>query len=147
LAHHYKGNDTQALVCLGHALDTAKPQGYILPFLKVGKPVDKLLRQAVVRSIHSEYAHRILAAFAAQVHKPTTSLAPDSEISPHVEPLTEREHQVLRLLATGLSSTEVAEELVIAVSTVRSYIKVIYRKLDVHSRDEVIDRARDLGLL
>ena len=73
--------------------------------------------------------------------------APDPTVEPLHEQLTERELQVLRLLATGLSSTQVAEELFIAVSTARSYIKVIYRKLDVHSRDEAITRARQLGLL
>jgi LuxR family maltose regulon positive regulatory protein len=147
LALHRKGSDTQALECLEHALGMAEPQGYIHPFLSVGKPVDKLLRQAVARSAHSEHAHRILAAFAAQAHRATTSLGLDSVISPLVEPLTERELQVLRLLAAGLSSTEVAEDLIIAVSTTRSYIKTIYRKLDVHSRDEAVDRARELSLL
>jgi LuxR family maltose regulon positive regulatory protein len=147
LALQRKGSDTQALECLERALDMAEPQRYIHPFLSVGKPVVKLLRQAIARSTHSEHAHRVLAAFATQVHRATTSLGPDGEILPLVDPLTERELQVLRLLAAGLSSTEVAEELIIAVSTVRSYIKTIYRKLDVHSRDEAIGSARELGLL
>jgi DNA-binding NarL/FixJ family response regulator len=64
-----------------------------------------------------------------------------------IEPLTERERQILRLLATGLSSTRIAAELVIAVSTTRSYLKSIYRKLDAHSRDEAVARARTLGWL
>jgi ATP/maltotriose-dependent transcriptional regulator MalT len=64
-----------------------------------------------------------------------------------VEPLTEREAQVLRLLAAGLSSTEVAGELVIAVSTARSYIKSLYAKLDAHSRQEAIEKGRLYGLL
>jgi LuxR family maltose regulon positive regulatory protein len=147
LAHHHKGNAVQALACLEDALDIAAPQGYVHPFLSVGEPVDKLLRQAIARSIHGEHARRILAASAARARKTATPLPPDGEIPPFVEPLTERELQVLRLLATGLSSTETAEELVIAVSTVRSYIKVIYRKLDVHSRAEALERARQLNLL
>ncbi len=64
-----------------------------------------------------------------------------------VEPLSERELQVLRLLAAGLSSTEVAQELYIAVGTARTHIKNIYSKLGVHRRIEAITRAQELGLI
>ncbi|NOR89758.1 MAG: hypothetical protein GQ524_05845 [Anaerolineales bacterium] len=64
-----------------------------------------------------------------------------------IEPLTEREMEVLRLLATHLSSTEIAGQLVIATSTVRSHIKNIYSKLRVHSRTEAVEKAREIGLL
>jgi LuxR family maltose regulon positive regulatory protein len=64
-----------------------------------------------------------------------------------VEPLSERELQVLRLLVAGLSSNEIATELFIAVSTARTHIKHIYQKLNVHRRLEAIDRARDLKLV
>ena len=74
-------------------------------------------------------------------------MLPDTATAPLYEPLTERERQVLRLLAVGLSSTEVADELVLAVSTVRSYIKTIYRKLDVHDRDKAITRGQQLGVI
>jgi LuxR family maltose regulon positive regulatory protein len=147
LAHHLKKNNAQALQYLERALGLAKPQGYVSPFLSVGKPVDMPLRQAIAQGVHSEHAHQVLAAFAAQARKGGTSAMPDDAISPLYEPLTERERQILRLLAAGLSSTEAAEELVIAVSTARSYIKTIYRKLDVHCRDEAIDRAQQLSLL
>jgi LuxR family maltose regulon positive regulatory protein len=66
---------------------------------------------------------------------------------PLIEPLSEREIKVLRLMAADLSSPEIAEALIIAVSTVRSHIKRIYRKLDVHSRYEAVERARALDLL
>jgi LuxR family maltose regulon positive regulatory protein len=64
-----------------------------------------------------------------------------------VEPLSDRELEVLRLMAADLSAPEIAEELVIAVSTVRSHIKHIYGKLDAHSRYEAIERARELDLV
>jgi LuxR family maltose regulon positive regulatory protein len=147
LAHHRKRGDAQALQRLGHALALAEPQGYVRPFLSASKPVDALLHQAIARGVRAAYAGRVLAAFVAQAREHGASLAPDATMGRLYEQLTEREHQVLRLLAAGLSSTEVAEELVIAVSTARSYIKVIYRKLDVHSRDEAIARGRQLGLL
>jgi LuxR family maltose regulon positive regulatory protein len=147
LAQHRKRSDAQALQRLEHALALAEPQGYVRPFINAGKPVDALLRQVIARGVRAAYAGQVLAAFMAQAREHSASLAPDAAMGRLYEQLTEREHQVLRLLATGLSSTEVAEELVIAVSTARSYIKVIYRKLDVHSRDEAIARGRQLGLL
>jgi len=64
-----------------------------------------------------------------------------------VEPLSRREVEVLRLLATDLTSIEMAQELVISVNTVRSHIKSIYAKLDAHSRYEAIMRATELNLL
>jgi LuxR family maltose regulon positive regulatory protein len=64
-----------------------------------------------------------------------------------VEPLTRRERQVLQLITAGLSGPEIAEELIVAYSTVRSHIKSIYGKLDVHSRHEAIERAKALGLV
>jgi LuxR family maltose regulon positive regulatory protein len=147
LAQYRKRNDVQALKYLERALALAEPQGYVRPFLNAGKSVDALLRQAVARGVRAAHAAQVLAAFVAQARERGAHPASDAAIEPLYERLTEREQQVLRLLAAGLSSTEVAEELFIAVSTVRSYIKVIYRKLDVHSRDEAIVRARQLGLL
>jgi LuxR family maltose regulon positive regulatory protein len=147
LAHHRKRSDAQALQRLEHALALAEPQGYVRPFLSAGQPVEALLRQAIARGTRAAYAGQVLAAFVAQACEHGASPAPDAAIGRLYEQLTEREHQVLRLLAAGLSSTEVAEELIIAVSTARSYIKVIYRKLNVHSRDEAIARGRQLGLL
>jgi LuxR family maltose regulon positive regulatory protein len=147
VAQHRKRNDAQALQHLEHALALAEPQGYVRPFLSAGKQVDALLRQVIARGVRATYAGQVLAAFVAPARERGAPLASDAVIEPLYERLTKREQQVLRLLATGLSSTEVAEELVIAVSTVRSYIKVIYRKLDVHSRDEAITRGRQLGLL
>ena len=64
-----------------------------------------------------------------------------------LEPLSERELEVLRLLGTSLSSAEISTELNITTSTARTHIKNIYRKLDVHRRMEAVQRARDLGLI
>jgi LuxR family maltose regulon positive regulatory protein len=64
-----------------------------------------------------------------------------------IEPLTERELEVLRLLATSLSNPEIADRLVVAVSTVRAHCKSIFRKLDVHRRWDAVQRARELGLI
>jgi LuxR family maltose regulon positive regulatory protein len=64
-----------------------------------------------------------------------------------LDPLTERELEVLRLLRTSLSLPEIADRLVISANTVRSHAKHIYAKLDVHSRVDAVERAQDLGLL
>ena len=64
-----------------------------------------------------------------------------------IEPLSERELEALRLLATGLSNKEIAQTLIIAVGTVKQHLKSIYGKLQVHNRTEAASRARDLGLL
>jgi len=136
-AHRQQRNISQALQSLARALDLAEPEGYVQPFLSAGEPVEKLLRQAVAQDIRTAYAQKVLSAFRS----------PARERASMVEPLTERERQILRLLAVGLSSTEIAGELVIAVSTVRSYIKVLYRKLDVHGRDQAIDKGRHMGLI
>ena len=74
-----------------------------------------------------------------------TPLSPPAQ--PLIDPLSERELEVLRLLATGLSNPEIADELVVAVSTVRSHCKSIYGKLNVHKRWDAVQRAQELGLI
>jgi LuxR family maltose regulon positive regulatory protein len=139
LACRLKRNATQAQRCLESALALAEPQGYVSPFLSASQPLDGLLRQLIAQDIRAAYAQKILQALRVP--------SPDAAFAPLREPLTERELQILRLLAAGLSSTEVAKELILAVSTVRSYIKTIHQKLDAHSRDEAIARGRQLDLL
>ncbi|MEE9616549.1 MAG: LuxR C-terminal-related transcriptional regulator, partial [Anaerolineae bacterium] len=135
LAWHLKRDNIRAMEYLERAVALAAPEGYVRPFLDAGEPMRTLLRQAVARGVQTEYAQKLLALFVVQARRDGASpLSPDTATAPLYEPLTERERQVLRLLAVGLSSTEVADELVLAVSTVRSYIKTIYRKMDVHDR-------------
>jgi LuxR family maltose regulon positive regulatory protein len=66
---------------------------------------------------------------------------------PLLDPLTPREQEILHLMAKGLSSPKIAQQLIVGVSTVRSHIKHIYSKLDAHSRHEAISKARGLGLV
>jgi LuxR family maltose regulon positive regulatory protein len=70
-----------------------------------------------------------------------------SKIQNLLEPLTPREHQVLRLMAAGLSNPEIAETLIVSLNTIKTQVKSIYRKLDVHTRDDACDLARRLKLL
>jgi ATP/maltotriose-dependent transcriptional regulator MalT len=94
------------------------------------------------------YTDQLLAAFADEV--PTTArttMGRPSRTMPLLETLSGREIDVLRLLGAGMTNQEIADELVIAVSTVRSHCKSIYGKLDVHRRWDAVRRGQDLGLI
>jgi LuxR family maltose regulon positive regulatory protein len=141
LALGARGDTAWAMEALTQALSLAEPAGYVRIFLDEGEPMARLLYQAVDKKILPEYVNRLLAAFPAPQ---PLARGPQAEM---LEPLSERELEVLRLLAAGLSNPEIAEELVIAVSTVRSHCKNIYGKLDVHSRWDAVQRGQELGLI
>jgi LuxR family maltose regulon positive regulatory protein len=104
----------------------------------MGAPMADLLRQAAARGIAMGYVGKLLAALDAEGSRPKSQL---------IEPLSERELEALRLVATGLSNKEIANTLMISVTTVKKHLQNIYGKLDVHSRTQAVDRARNLGLL
>jgi LuxR family maltose regulon positive regulatory protein len=113
-----------------------------------------LLRQAAARGIEPHYVQELLDAFAVQAsaERPMANEIPPSfdqrrVPSSLVEPLTERELEVLRLVAEGLSNREIAERLVVAIGTVKVHIHNICGKLDVQNRTQAILRAQQLGLL
>ena len=127
------------LDALERALGLAEPEGYVRVFIDEGEPMVRLLRQAVSRHIVSEYASKLLAEFGSQANlKPGTRL---------LEPLTDREMEVLQLLAEGLSNPEIARRLFIALPTVKSHTRNIYRKLDIHTRKQAVAQAQALGIL
>jgi len=131
------GEDDKALEVLEHALEIGRTAGYVRSFLDRGQPVRELLEKARP----TEYVQALLAVFKKPVppgRKATQSL---------IDPLSERELDVLRLLPTNLTSPEMAEALYIGVNTVRSHIKSIYSKLGVHKRSEAVSNAKELGLL
>ena len=130
-----------ALNALARALTLAEPGDYVRTFIDEGALMGELLRQAAARGIAVNYVSKLLAALAAEGHE-TQRLAKIQLI----EPLSERELEVLRLLATSLSTAEIANELFITVNTLRTHTKNIYGKLDVHSRREAVARAQESGL-
>jgi LuxR family maltose regulon positive regulatory protein len=147
LALQAEGQGAQAIDALGEALSLAEPGGYLRIFLDEGQPMARLLRQAASRDIASAYVARLLAAFGGPGSAEVEAGPSYPHTQPLIEPLSGRELEVLRLLATGLSNPEIANELVIAVSTVRSHCKSIYGKLDVHRRWDAVQRAQELGLI
>jgi LuxR family maltose regulon positive regulatory protein len=133
---------------LDAALRLAEPAGFVSLFLNIGQPLYELLRQQILSGgLTSGYAQKLLAAFAGQGRKGRVVPLAEADRSSGADALTRQEAQVLHLLAGGLSSSEVASELVIAVSTARSYIKSIHRKLNAHSREEALARGKQLGLI
>jgi len=140
------GDSEDALIALTRALTLAEPGGYVRTFIDDGKPMGRMLRQAVTRGIAVGYAGKLLAALEEEIDDEVRGIKPTSS-PPLVDPLSKRELEVLRLLTTHLPSTEIARELVISTNTVRSHIKRIYSKLNVHNRGDAIRRAEELELL
>jgi LuxR family maltose regulon positive regulatory protein len=156
LAFEARGEHAAALNALQQSLELAVPERYVRPYLVPGLPVAKLLAafcRERARPAHLQYyAHRLLGMTGPGVEtalrRSFAAAVPGARSrQPLLEPLTRRERDVLRLLATDLTSPEMAEELIIAVSTVRTHIKNIYGKLNVHSRFEAIQEATALQLL
>jgi LuxR family maltose regulon positive regulatory protein len=150
------GRTQDAVSFLERALNLGAAEGYIRPFLNAGAPLVKLLRQAILENFYPGYAHKLLMALEGQTRRgaafrieraPAAGEAGRASTPILLEPLTDRERQVLRLLAAGLSSTEVAGELVLSTGTVRSYMKSLYAKLDAHSREEAIEKGQAAGVI
>jgi LuxR family maltose regulon positive regulatory protein len=142
LAFQAQSNTSQAMVMLTRAIELAEPQGYVRIFVDEGEPMLALLRHAISRGVAPNYLDKLLASFG------TTTQASSSQLATMlIDPLSDREREILRLIAAGLSTDEIAGELVITVGTVRNHIKHIYSKLDAHSRLQAVERARSLNLL
>lgn len=143
LTHEAVGDRSQAVNRLGRALDLGRPGRFVRPFVQAGEPLVPLLRQTVA-SGHANpqrpFLERILTALGVADTVPSSN-------SGLVDPLTDRELDVLRLLSNDLATDEIADELFISYHTVRTHLKHIYSKLDVHSRHEAVTRAQNLNLL
>lgn len=143
------------------ALELAEPEGIISVFIEYGEPVAKALadiaRRKQVRGVQAGYVERILEAYRrphGQRHEqPARASATGSgrealiEAESLVEPLTERELDVLGLMAEGLKYKEIAGKLFVSQNTVRFHVKAIYGKLNVNNRTRAVERARKLKIL
>jgi LuxR family maltose regulon positive regulatory protein len=149
LAHQTQGDLPAALLPLQQALTLAEPEGYVRMFVDEGPAMAHLLRKAAARGFMPDYAAKLLAAFEAEQQRSTDEAplptAPASQ--PHIEPLSQRVVEVLRLFKTELSGPEIAQELVIGLSTLRTHTKSIYSKLNVNNRRAAVNRAEELGLI
>ena len=149
LARQATGDGDGALNALKRALEMAEPEGYVRVFVDAGQPMAELLREASARGLAMDYADKLLDAF--QMVSPRQAqpdfTRPTVQQTALVEPLTDREMEVLLCLAGGLSNAEIAQRLFISLPTVKSHTRNIYGKLGVHNRREAVAQARTLGIL
>lgn len=149
LAYQMQEDVPAALSVLERALKLAEPEGYIRMFVDEGADMETILREVAARKIMPEYTSKLLAAFEAERKGIGEETPPSAEpvSGSLIEPLSQRELDILRLFKTELSGPEIAQELVIALSTVRTHTKSIYNKLNVNNRRAAVKRAIELGLM
>lgn len=139
------GDVPAGLLHLERALTLAEPEGYVRLFVNEGEPMRDLLRHATAAGIGGTYSRRLLAALERRAGR--TSASPRAAAAGLAGPLTPREVEILRLVAAGMQNQEIADHLVISLSTVKRHIANTYGKLNVGHRTAAIARASDLRLL
>jgi LuxR family maltose regulon positive regulatory protein len=143
LAYQAKSDIDTAMKILERVLFLAQPEDFIRVFIDEGKPMAQLLYEAASRGIVPDYTGKLLATF------PDSGLVTGDRRQPEglVEPLSEREVQIIRLIAEGLPNKDIAERLFISLRTVKWHTGNIYGKLVVKNRTQMVARARALGIL
>jgi LuxR family transcriptional regulator, maltose regulon positive regulatory protein len=148
LALQALGREEEAIRVIDQCLAFAKTEGFVRIFIERGAPMVKLLQIALSRGIESEYINKLLPAFNTppklipDLPKKTKML----DSANLIEPLSEQERKVLKLLNTHLSVPEIAREMVVAPSTIRTHVRNIYGKIGAHGRIEALEKAKELGL-
>jgi LuxR family maltose regulon positive regulatory protein len=140
LAHQTQGNIPAALMPLQQALTLAEPEGYVRMFVDEGPPMAVLLKEAEKHGIAPNYVRQLLTAWGK-----ASDRTPVKQVL--IEPLSERELEVLRLLGTDLNGPEIARKLIVSLNTLRTHTKNIYTKLGVNNRRAAVRRAEELDLL
>jgi LuxR family maltose regulon positive regulatory protein len=148
LAQHALGNTQTARDSLRQAMILAEPQGYVRLFVEEGQPMAELLRFAISQDVSPDYASKLLAAFPKDVLG-AIPIVEERTVNKQnlVEPLSQREIEVLRLMAEGYKYKEIAERLVVSINTVRHHTRNVYGKLDANNRTQAIGIAKELDLL
>jgi len=147
LAHAAQGDIPLALVSLERALTLAEPEGYVRIFVDEGEAMRLLIEKQSRNRDHplSGYADKLLAAFTQPVAAPKSAII--HRKSDMIEPLSERELEVLKLLRSELSGPEIAQQLIVSLNTLRTHTNNIFKKLGVNNRRAAIRRAEELDLL
>ena len=166
LAMREIGDSEHAILALTKCLTLAEPECYVRVFLDEGQPIQLLLAQWLAHASVGplrDYAIRLLSQFDAELHtitaaqeRASTTGDPSATLrlgsgqgseQALVEPLSQRELEVLHLMALGRTNQEIAQQLIVAPGTIKAHTASIYRKLDVANRTEAVARARQLGIL
>jgi LuxR family maltose regulon positive regulatory protein len=146
LALHALGKKDRAMQPLGDALKLAESGGFIRLFVDEGPAMAKLLSEAMAKELMPAYTGKLLAAFDA-AERESQSRSELSSAQDLKDPLSQRELEVLQLIAQGFSNHEIGERLFLALDSVKGHNRRIYDKLQVQRRTEAVARARELGLL
>lgn len=156
LTYQKQGRGDESLSVLDRALILARPGGFMRPFLEPGAPMVDLLKRLKKETEDTSFIDQILAAFkekedegrvAAEGSDAQVPPPPAERVQPLIEPLTNRESEILERLGQRLQNKEIAEQLFISSETVKGHVKNIYQKLQVGNRREAVTRATGLGIL
>jgi LuxR family maltose regulon positive regulatory protein len=137
MAHLDKGEMDFALRALARSMALAEPEDYKRIYLDEGSSMYYLLQEAERRGVFPQYCQQLMATYP-EAFTPSFPLP---------EPLSERELEVLRLMSSGHSGPQIAEQLYLSINTVKTHVKNVYRKLGVNQRYEAIQKAKDVGLI
>jgi LuxR family maltose regulon positive regulatory protein len=144
MLHSAEGDEQQALAALSHSIALAEPGGFIRLFVDLGTALKPLLKKLVQRGVSPRYLADILAAFDAENARPPVGQPPRTEpVSSDSALLTNREQEVLELLARRYTDKEIAESLSISLVTVRSHVTHLGEKLGVHGRRAIVRAATE----
>ena len=151
MALRARGEKNRATDAVGEALALAYPEGYVRTFVDEGKPMAELLsgvlesqqrgQQDSLGRVPAHYPRKLLVALEREA---PDAARPATELS---EALSERELEVLQLIAAGKTNRSIASELFVSVGTIKTHVNNLYRKLDAHSRTQALARARELNLI
>jgi LuxR family maltose regulon positive regulatory protein len=149
-----KGDKERAVSTLARALALAEPEGYVRTFVDEGSPMEVLLSEVIearqrgrlTPDVPAYYLRKLSAALEREAASRAAADHP-RRVERLVEPLSERELEVLALLAAGKTNQQIAKELFVSLGTVKSHINNIYRKLGVRSRTQALAKVRELNLL
>jgi LuxR family maltose regulon positive regulatory protein len=154
LAYRAQGDTPRAFASLERVLTLTEPEGYVRTFVYEGEPMRSLImdfRLWIGKQSRAQdpkmigYVDRLIAAFAPPAAMPQSKIS--NPKSTMIEPLSQRELEVLQLIAQGFSNREISKRLFLALDTVKGHNRIIFSKLRVQSRTEAVARARELGLL
>jgi len=148
LALYAQKETASAIATLTRALVLAEPENYVRSFIDIGKPMEEFLSWSLESQSLNDprlrtFVGKLLSLYGVDSSIESIQLTGEALI----EPLSERELEVLRLIARGLSNREISERLFLALSTVKGHNRIIFDKLQVQNRIEAVARARELGIL
>jgi LuxR family maltose regulon positive regulatory protein len=152
LVHSAQGNHTTALEILEQSVTMAQPNGYIRPFVDLGIKLEPLLAELAEKKVAPAYISKIISNYES-FEKPDSSVLTPERVSQRrlqsdlTKTMTNREMDVLLLLAERKTNKEIARELGISPETVKRHAVSLYQKLDVHNRRQAVVKAQQLGIL